>query len=363
MWIVALTLLYEAVDSTWGGMSQGSVHGRKTMKILARKRNGFTLIELLVVIAIIAILMALLLPAVQKVRSAADRMQCANHMRQLTLAAHNYHNDYNYFPVGWQAPTPMGRWSDPDLVLRELSCAPILPGAPRFTNLIVELLPYFEQDNLQRRWDYNDVRNNLGPDGSIASQVIKVLICPASPIAEVKKVVVLGNMYGLTSYGGIAGIYSFRAYRNSAYVISNDGIFYINSRVRIADIRDGTSNQFIFGERNHWDRNFDRMYSNFPIIGWSGWAWCDNPNSVGDYLVGAAMPINWMIPDSATGPNSSANPWVQLRLSTMGSMHPNGANCALADGSVRFATNPTPLEVVRAYCTRAGLEFVNLDDY
>jgi prepilin-type processing-associated H-X9-DG protein len=117
----------------------------------------------------------------------------------------------------------------------------------------------------------------------------------------------------------------------------------------------------MFGERYHRDPNFDRMYTNFPIIGWSGWAWCDQGNAIGDFLVGAAQPINWKIPDSATGPNSSANPWVQQRLSTMGSGHPSGANVALADGSVRFVRDSVPLAILQAFCTRAAGEVANLD--
>jgi prepilin-type processing-associated H-X9-DG protein len=172
---------------------------------------------------------------------------------------------------------------------------------------------------------------------------------------------VSGNLYGLNSYAGIAGTYSFRAFTGSAFMISNDGIFYINSRVRIAGITDGTSNTFMFGERYHKDKNFDRMYTNFPIIGWSGWAWCDQGNAIGDFLVGAAQPINWNIPDSATGANSSSNPWVQQRLSTMGSGHTGGANVAMADGSVRFVRDSTSLAVLQAHSTRAGGEVATLN--
>ncbi len=324
------------------------------------RRKGFTLIELLVVIAIIAILIGLLLPAVQKVREAAARMQCSNNLKQLGLATFNYESSYGYFPTGWQCPTPSGTASTMTY-LNSLSAGPPLPGVPRFTNLFVELLPYFEQDNLQKMWDYNNVNNNRGPDGSVSSQVVKIMICPSSPIASQPKATVSGNVYGLNSYGGIAGIYAFRAFRSSAFVISNDGIFYINSRTKIGDILDGTSNTFMWGERFHRDVNFDRMYSNFPIIGWSGWAWCDQANAIGDFLVGAARPINWLIPNDATGPNSSANPWVQERLSTMGSGHSGGANVCVADGSVRFVRDSMDIRVLRAACTRAGGEVVNLD--
>src|SRR5262245_56331035 len=98
-------------------------------------RPGFTLVELLVVIAIIAVLIGLLLPAVQKVREAAARAQCLNNLKQIALAAHGYHDARGKFPTGVRLPV----YED---------------GIPtRATNLWVELLPYFEQGNLYRKWD------------------------------------------------------------------------------------------------------------------------------------------------------------------------------------------------------------------
>jgi prepilin-type N-terminal cleavage/methylation domain-containing protein/prepilin-type processing-associated H-X9-DG protein len=336
------------------------------MKATAKNRRGFTLIELLVVIAIIAVLIGLLLPAVQKVRDTAARMTCSNNLKQLGLAAVNFQGTHGRFPVGWQAPTPSGPWANAAQVLDELSAAEPLPGTPRFTNLFVELLPLFEQENLQKKWDFtNNANNLLGGQNSVSAQVIRILLCPRSPLSESPVAEVparSGIYYGLNSYAGVAGKLSFRAYKKtSAFVISNDGIFFINSRVKLIDIPDGASNTFLFGERFHKDANFDRMYTNFPIAGWSGWAWCDQPNAVGDYLVGAAQPINWNIPDSADGPNSSSNPWVQQRLSTMGSGHIGGANVCLADGSVRFVRADMALPILQAMCTRAGGEVAQIN--
>src|SRR5262245_12036507 len=133
----------------------------------AKTRRGFSLIELLVVIAIVAVLIGLLLPAVQKVRAAAAGVQCLNNLKQIALAAHNCHNATGQFPVGVRLPVMVG------------------DRPTGGTNLWVELLPYFEQDNLYRKWDYYDNRNNVaGGRNATQAQVIKILLCPADPLPE-----------------------------------------------------------------------------------------------------------------------------------------------------------------------------------
>ena len=348
------------------------------MVSLRRSRPGFTLIELLVVIAIIAILIGLLLPAVQKVREAAARMSCSNNLKQLGLAALNYESTYQYFPPGWIAPSAIYTPSGTGIVM-----GPALGSDTRITNVMVELLPFIEQDNLQKTWNYYNNTTNVGVAGSgaPATQVVKTFLCPSSIIAQNPTAVVGGLTYGLNSYGGSGGRISFSARTtggsptaplnngtfpqlpapvplnyNQTIHATLDGIFYTNSRVVMTGITDGTSNTIMFGERQHKDPEFDRMYTTFPILGWSGWAWANQENALGDFLVGACRPINWMVPTTATGVSSSNNTWVRQKLSSMSSGHTGGANVARCDGSVAFLANTTDLTILWAMSTRDGGE-------
>jgi prepilin-type N-terminal cleavage/methylation domain-containing protein/prepilin-type processing-associated H-X9-DG protein len=292
-------------------------------------RRAFTLIELLVVIAILGVLAALVLPAVQKVRDAANRLSCANNLKQLALAAHHYHDARQSFPPGfYRGPGPM----------RE---------ATVFT-LFVCLLPYVEQDNLERRWDYQRYGNNRGPyPTALAAQVIAIAVCPADdlprPPVDINDTSDPPAHWGLVSYGGNAGV-------RSTGDETRDGIFYDSSAVRLADVTDGTSTTLLFGERNHWDPDYDRLCPSDPIgtNGWWGYPW------TADLLLSAAVPINYRVPPSAT----DCSEVKADRLSAFGSRHPGGANFALADGSVRFLPDATPLATLQALSTRAAGDVV-----
>jgi prepilin-type N-terminal cleavage/methylation domain-containing protein/prepilin-type processing-associated H-X9-DG protein len=300
----------------------------------SRRTRGFTLIELLVVIAIIAILIALLVPAVQKVREAANRAQCLNNLKQLALAAHNYHDSYRKFPTGVHYAVDVGGR---------------LTGG---TNLWVELLPYFEQDNLYRKWDYYDTRNNFaGGRDATSAQVINILICPSDPLPEPEFQRKEG-LFGLSTYGGNAG-------KRSAITMTLDGIFFIDSSVRVAHITDGASNTLLFGERFTVDWEFDSRASvvwppkKSPLWGWGSWAYVLWPGAGANVTLSAPVPINYRVKPGADLPVA-----FQDRVCAFGSGHTGGANFAFADGSVRFLGENMPLLTLQALSTRAGGEAV-----
>jgi len=321
-------------------------------------RMGFTLIELLVVIAIIAVLIGLLLPAVQKVREAASRMRCQSNMKQLALAAHNYHDVNNKFPCG------------------------IRQGGTRYTSLFVELLPQIEQNALYQQWDFTNAATN---GTSRAGTVLKAYICPSHPGAETPATLTTGQ-YGLSTYGGNGGTQPFPPDLSPV-----DGVFSTTGpgskpkanqgAVRILDITDGTSNTILFGERIVGDTNLDSYLSApfdtppmpplQPASTYMVWATPPGPNVAGS-LVGSTVSINYkhgsvyippvpppppMIPPPP--PNvtwSTLGPQWWARLGAIGSHHTAGANVSLADGSVRFLRDSTDISTLRSLSTRAGGE-------
>jgi prepilin-type N-terminal cleavage/methylation domain-containing protein/prepilin-type processing-associated H-X9-DG protein len=224
----------------------------------ASRRTGFTLVELLVVIAIIGILIGLLLPAVQKIRDAAGRIKCANNLRQIGLALHNYNDTAGQFPPG--VVTPGQRpWRTGDL-----------HGAHAFWSWLAELMPYVEQDNLYKLadnwantyqtpghfffWPWGDFWDNwadtITPNPALAT-IVTIYLCPADS-RNLKVEDVFGSGIAFTEYLGAAGFRKADFIYDSAnrkWVETADGPLYFKSKVRITDITDGSSNTILAGER------------------------------------------------------------------------------------------------------------------
>lgn len=327
---------------------------------MVRRPAAFTLIELLVVIAIIAILIGLLLPAVQKVREAAARAYCQGNLKQLALAAHNYHDNNTAFPPGLAHPGPNNRW----------------------TSLFVEMLPFIEQDNIFRRWDFVNTSNNFTSPAAPGATPLKMFICPSGGFTD--NPATFGSVStGLSSYGGNAGLKSFPASR-----ATNEGIFGFSTAtnlnvVRLTDVTDGTSNTLLFGERLIGDANLD-SYQTAPLqppmnpkLGTaSSYATWGQPvtqtSGLGLLLVGS-ITFNFAYPTFYTPPTNlpvgtppPPVPWSTAqqelawdRLSGYGSRHTSGVvNMAFADGSIRSLRSTTALNFLVASSTRAGGEIV-----
>jgi prepilin-type N-terminal cleavage/methylation domain-containing protein/prepilin-type processing-associated H-X9-DG protein len=326
----------------------------------SRQTQAFTLIELLVVIAIIAILLGLLLPAVQKVREAAARMTCANNLKQLALALHGYHDAQERLPGAVEI------------------------GGSRYTSLFVEILPYIEQNALYQQWDFVTPVTN-GTTGRAATQV-KLYQCPSHPSTE--QLVSLGSgRYALTTYGGNGGTRPFPPALSPV-----DGVFFTTGPgsqpvphqrgIKLDAIKDGTSNTLLLGERIIGDSNLDSFLGAWaagiitpapdpPLqssAAYAVWAPPPGPNAAGG-LLGATAPINyrhgsaWSPPVSpwpgVPPPPPPPIPWSELgpqwwaRLGAYGSFHAQGVNVALADGSVRFLPATTSMMALTALSTRA----------
>lgn len=311
------------------------------------RRVAFTLIELLVVIAIIAVLIGLLLPAVQKVREAASRMKCQNNLKQLGLAAHNYHNAMQYFPE------------------QQMVASGTSKG---YATCFIPLLPYLEQDPLYQAFAAKAVAvgsSQLGQVGdggpsSLDASALSTLVCPSDllPNPAVGNVAGTNGYYGLTSYRPST---TGRDQSDPAFI--TDGVIVPFKKVRIEDITDGTSNTTLFGERSSYDPNgsqWAQVYSSDPnaLVWENGGIW----TGYGAYLFGSgAVSLNFQLP-----PPAGASPTLLLnRFYAFGSQHTGGANFTLSDGSVRFISNginSTPT-ILPALCTRAGGEVVNSSAY
>jgi prepilin-type N-terminal cleavage/methylation domain-containing protein len=254
------------------------------------RKHGFTLIELLVVIAIIAIMVSLLLPAVQQAREAARRTQCKNNLMQIGLALHNYEMAFECFPPGSVNPT-----------------GPIVNTAEGYhMSWSVSLLPFMEQMNLFRQADMS-VGVYAPQNRMLRSTMLTMLLCPSDPAARTSGAIALSNY---------AGIYN----DNEAPIdTTGNGIMFLNSSVRYEQIIDGSSNTFLIAEKL---RGMDHL----------GWV-----SGTRDTLRNVSK-INSV--GTLTAPNGPDF------VGGIGSAHNGGSQVNMADGSIRFISarmNPTVL--------------------
>lgn len=316
---------------------------------------GFTLIELLVVIAIIAILIALLVPAVQKVREAGARAQCANNLKQIALGCQSYHDANKIFPTG-----QYGDYSQPAAF-----------GGP-FENSsswswLAFVLPYIEQGDVYAAGNIPQAALNVS---SATNVPITTFLCPSDVLASKGSLLELSHYLhtapglgvGLTNYKGVAGAnFCFGPYTNNAVNgpgiggqatnacecwANGDGLFYAMAwlrKSRMTDITDGTSNTFMVGEAVY----LPGSYGN-GIFG-RGYAWAHEVEATAT----CALPPNLVGPDS---PAASIGNY-QL-TNGFSSLHPTGVQFGLIDGSVRFISDQIPLGLYRALATVRGGENV-----
>jgi prepilin-type N-terminal cleavage/methylation domain-containing protein len=339
--------------------------GKKSQAGKPDLRGGFTLIELLVVIAIIAILIGLLLPAVQKVRAAAAAAACRNNLKQLVLASHNYHDTYGVFmpgngiPPGQTPPHFTGIWSDPKF-----------SGLPWGTfGWAAYILPFVEGDNVYKLINFNypaytayfeeygaDPRTphsglyNLGKpvagagtngfgdlvNRPAAISMPKVFICPSARRG------IGGAEYQQKDYGINGGIQSHGCCAERSTTNSDEGMAWLGSTVRMTDVTDGTSNTFMFFDlmnyAYHGRMDFGKGSNPFFFVNEAGQGYVTG--STNGHVSGVWLPNDET--SNHRGPESDHSP--------------GGVFAAMADGHVTWVNNSVSPVVYLAAFTRAGGE-------
>jgi prepilin-type N-terminal cleavage/methylation domain-containing protein len=333
------------------------------MRSLSSHRRGFTLIELLVVIAIIAILIGLLLPAVQKVREAAARTKCTNNLKQIGLGLHNYESAYGVFPMGAEVPVA----ADANGCYRGSGSAPW--GRASWT---VQILPQLEQTavhaginpNADYPWGNGDVA--LTNSAALIRPAPPVFRCPsftgqpawvfpatvnAPPAAAGDAVAQVNNYFGCMG-GGVppttaaasnpvactAGI-GVGAYFPATF---KNGILTVNSKTRMTSVTDGLSNSVLAGESFYAGMELVRLWS-------SSYRTRHGNNNFPGNLAGTSEPINSGKALYLSLTNQTTNQNIHNMISTrvFGSQHTGGANFCRGDGSVVFLTEFINLDVYR----------------
>jgi prepilin-type processing-associated H-X9-DG protein/prepilin-type N-terminal cleavage/methylation domain-containing protein len=323
-----------------------------TPPVSTTRRHGFTLAELLVVIGIIGILIGLLLPAVQKVREAANRISCANKLKQIGLACHNYHDANDIFPPG--------------------AVGPLTPSFPQYLarkhhGLGAYLLPYVEQEALSRQYQWGaswfDPPNQL-----VVNTPLRIWQCPSAPANRVHNGSLVtvtpppGQLFdGTAACGDYAGMSSVDAGLVSAGVIdppggprdeqgNYEGAFPVNHSRCLADFMDGTTQTILIaecaGRPTLWQGRRE-----VPDVWLSGGPWASR-----NLLWGRGA-----TPDGSAFYGTCAVNCTNNR--EVYGFHPGGANVVFADGHVRFLKAAIDIRVFARLVTRAGGEVVSDGDY
>ncbi|MCZ2341364.1 MAG: DUF1559 domain-containing protein [Bacteroidales bacterium] len=295
-----------------------------THRILPRwpnRRDGFTLIELLVVIAIIAVLIGLLLPAVQKVREAAARTKCTNNLKQLAVGMHNFHDTYGHFPAGLKYA---GNYF-----------AAGFNADSNETTWVTFLLPFIEQDALYRKVDFNgNMGNPSGPNGAVdnslvAKTPIVTMLCPSDrPESGLWfSGWTRGNYAANFGIGPYISVHTKPTAENS---VTSPGPIGVNSRFAVVHITDGSSNTALVSELIRTGGNDARGVMHYP----------EGPNYMHNYAPNDPTP-DLTRPGCVSLPEAPCTTghsgWSDRNIiHSARSRHVGGVNMALCDGSVRF---------------------------
>jgi prepilin-type N-terminal cleavage/methylation domain-containing protein/prepilin-type processing-associated H-X9-DG protein len=314
------------------------------------RRTAFTLIELLVVIAIIGVLVALLLPAVQSAREAANRTSCQNNLHQLAIASQEYHDSFQSFPSGWYCWTPVYDANN-NLVQGDPNCATVMmPYQNYMWNGMTSLFLKMEQNNLWNEINFNLYTTDAANATSIR-RTINTFVCPSN-----RRAITVSSGTGSSVISQL-GASDYRANMASGFISAvnsnctdltpsvasgnqycwmyDNGLMYQNSTVNLAEVTDGTSTTIIFGE-------------------------CLYPYGVWAQATSSAIrtnidrTINKPIP--VTLNSVTTNYWTYWA-----SKHPSQVNFAYCDGTVRPVSSQINKLVLNALMTRGGGETISSD--